>query len=74
VSAEEGKQLAAYRLPSVPVFDGLAAAYGRLFLSSADGSVLCLGPEGKALESITHIGYAVHSVAAEFTPIEIGQR
>ncbi len=43
VSAQDGKELAAYRLDSAPVFDGLAAASGRLFMATLDGQVLCFG-------------------------------
>jgi len=43
VSAADGKKLAAYRLDSAPNFDGLAAAGGRLYLSTLDGKVICLG-------------------------------
>ena len=43
VSAEDGKKLAEYKLESIPVFDGMAAAGGRLFLSMKDGSVVCFG-------------------------------
>jgi hypothetical protein len=42
----DGAKLAAYKLESPPVFDGLAAANGRLFVSTMDGKVLCLGPDG----------------------------
>ncbi len=41
VSASDGEKLAQYRLDSLPVFDGLIAAVGRLLLSTADGKVLC---------------------------------
>ena len=41
LSAEDGKKLAKYRLDSIPVFDGMAAAGGKLFLSLKDGSVVC---------------------------------
>ena len=41
VSGAEGRKLAQYKLDSVPVFDGLAAAGGRLFLSMKDGKVVC---------------------------------
>jgi len=44
VSAADGQPLARYSLPSPPVFDGLVAADGRLFMSTLDGAVLCLGP------------------------------
>ena len=46
VSKADGKKLAAYRLDSPPVFDGMAAAGGRLFLSTMAGKVLCLGAGG----------------------------
>ncbi len=50
VSSTDGRKLAAYRLESMPRFDGLIAAASRLYLSTADGKVLCLSPEqGKPL-------------------------
>ena len=42
ISASDGTELAQYRLDSSPVFDGMAAAYGRLYISMNDGSLLCL--------------------------------
>jgi outer membrane protein assembly factor BamB len=42
VSAADGKTLAAYRLDSLPTFDGLAASQGRVFLATQDGRLLCL--------------------------------
>jgi outer membrane protein assembly factor BamB len=57
VSAADGKGLASYRLASMPVFDGMAAAGGRLYLATTDGKVLCLGAgEGKPLESAPDMG------------------
>jgi len=41
VSASDGKKLAEYRLETVPVWDGMAAANGRLYLSMKNGRVLC---------------------------------
>ncbi|MHC4173944.1 MAG: hypothetical protein ACYST5_13535 [Planctomycetota bacterium] len=43
VSTADGRKLAEYKLDSPPVFDGLAAANGRLYLVSNDGKILCLG-------------------------------
>jgi len=43
VSADDGKQLAQYKLQALPIWDGLAAAAGRLFVSLQDGSVVCWG-------------------------------
>ncbi len=50
-STKDAAQRAAYRLDSLPVFDGMAAAGGRLFMATADGRVLCLAGDGtKRLE------------------------
>jgi hypothetical protein len=42
VSSADGHVLADMTLPSVPVWDGMAAARGNLYLALADGQVLCL--------------------------------
>jgi len=42
LSASDGSERARYRLDSSPVFDGMAAAYGRLYMSMENGDVLCL--------------------------------
>ncbi len=42
VSADDGRKLAEMELESLPAWDGMAAASGRLFLSTANGRVLCL--------------------------------
>jgi outer membrane protein assembly factor BamB len=44
LSTEDGKQLASHDLPA-PLWDGMAVAYGRLFVSTADGRLLCMGEE-----------------------------
>ncbi len=43
ISTEDGRTLAEYELDALPVFDGAAAAYGRLFMSLQDGRVVCYG-------------------------------
>jgi hypothetical protein len=43
LSAADGAVQGEHKLPSPPVFDGVAAAAGRLYLSAMDGSVVCLG-------------------------------
>ena len=43
LSATDGKKLAECRLDAPPVFDGLAVARGRLYASTTDGKVRCLG-------------------------------
>jgi hypothetical protein len=43
VAADDGRTLAERRLDAPPVWDGLAVAGGCVYLSLADGRVLCLG-------------------------------
>jgi outer membrane protein assembly factor BamB len=42
LSADDGTELGRCALPSIPVFDGMAAAYGRLYVSMKNGSLVCL--------------------------------
>jgi len=41
--ATDGRPLAEYKLASTPVFDGMIAAQGRLFVSLQNGSLVCYG-------------------------------
>ena len=41
VSAEDGEKLAEYAIEKLPVFDGLIASGGRLYLSMEDGELRC---------------------------------
>ena len=67
VSAVDGQQLAAYRLDSAPIFDGLAAASGRLYLSTMDGKVVCCGEgDGPPLQTAAD---AIVNPRARQTPI-----
>jgi hypothetical protein len=43
VSAANGQKQTELHLDELPVFDGMAAAYGRLFLTTVEGNVQCLG-------------------------------
>jgi hypothetical protein len=43
IETASGKKLSEVSLPSPPVFNGAAAASGRLYLTCEDGSVICLG-------------------------------
>jgi len=43
VSAADGSKLTEYPLDAPPILDGLAACGGRLYLSTTDGKVICLG-------------------------------
>jgi outer membrane protein assembly factor BamB len=52
VDASDGTVRDGWRLPTTPVFDGVAAVRGRLYVALSDGTVMCLGEEGSALERI----------------------
>jgi outer membrane protein assembly factor BamB len=41
VSAENGKKLAEYKLDSLPVWDGMIASGGKLYLTNVNGEVSC---------------------------------
>jgi outer membrane protein assembly factor BamB len=43
VDKQTGKKIAEYRLDYLPVFDGMAAAEGSLFIPLKDGTVVCMG-------------------------------
>jgi hypothetical protein len=45
MSATDSKTLKEYPLEAQPVFDGMAAAYGRLYLSLKNGTVICMGSD-----------------------------
>jgi hypothetical protein len=42
LSRQDGRLLQTHKLTAPPVFDGMAAAYGKLYLCLSDGSVICL--------------------------------
>jgi hypothetical protein len=44
-SAADGSKLAQYTLDVLPAWDGMAAAYGKLFIVNQDGSIDCWGAE-----------------------------
>jgi hypothetical protein len=45
-AAGNGEKLAEHELPAPPVWDGMSAAGGRLFISTGDGGVICIGNVG----------------------------
>jgi hypothetical protein len=53
MSANDGEQLAVQRLDTPPVFDGLIAGAGGLYMSLEDGSLMCLRPSSAAETSAT---------------------
>jgi len=42
LATRDGKKMSQMQLPSPPVYEGMAAAYGKLYLALKDGSVACL--------------------------------
>jgi outer membrane protein assembly factor BamB len=42
VSANSGRKLAEYKLDSLPVWDGMIASSGKLFMTTMNGEVVCL--------------------------------
>lgn len=46
VATPDGKLLCRLRLDALPVYDGMAAAYNRIFLSLRGGRLLCFGAAG----------------------------
>ena len=45
VSGADGTKLAEYELAAPPIFDGMIAARGRLYVVTMDGHVICYGPK-----------------------------
>jgi hypothetical protein len=45
MSGADGAKIAEYKLDAPPVWDGMAAAGGRLYLATADGRVICFGKQ-----------------------------
>ena len=43
IDTADGSKLAEYELKSMPVWDGMAAANGQLFMVTSDGKVACMG-------------------------------
>ena len=43
VSKADGERRAELKLDSLPVFDGMAAAGGKLYLATTGGEVICFG-------------------------------
>jgi hypothetical protein len=43
VSTTDGGTLAEFKMDEVPVFDGLVAAGERLYMSTMEGTLICLG-------------------------------
>ena len=46
VSIQNGEKLAEYKLESLPVWDGMVAANGRLYLTTLNGKVISYAGKG----------------------------
>ena len=44
-STKDGRDLARIPIDAQPVFDGLALAYGKVYMATVDGNIVCLGEE-----------------------------
>ena len=53
VDKQSGKILSGYRLKTAPVLDGMAGAYGNLYVVTTDGTLCCLGSDGKGLDALS---------------------
>ena len=53
VDKKSGKILSACRLPTAPLLDGMAGAYGNLYLSTTDGKLCCLSDDGTSLDTFS---------------------
>ena len=53
VSADQGQKLLEKRLAAPPVFDGMIAAYGQLFVCLQDGQVICLRNDRRLALDVT---------------------
>jgi len=54
-SAKDGSLVKSHSLSSLPAFDGLSAAGGRLYLATVDGKVICLGDAVGKLANSTRL-------------------
>ncbi|MCC6354171.1 MAG: PQQ-binding-like beta-propeller repeat protein [Verrucomicrobiae bacterium] len=52
VDKRSGKILSGHRMATAPVLDGMAGAYGNLYVAATDGTLSCIGGEGQGLEAL----------------------
>jgi len=55
VSKTSGAVESRFALDSSPVFDGMAAANGCLYIATVDGTIRCLSEEGSGLTDLSHL-------------------
>ncbi len=66
VDKQSGKILSGYRLPTAPLLDGMAGAYGNLYVSTTDRQLCCLGDDGRDLDALS--GAEVAKLNDDATP------
>lgn len=52
VDKRSGKILSGHRMAVAPVLDGMAGAYGNLYVAATDGTLSCIGADGQGLEAL----------------------
>jgi hypothetical protein len=50
-SKDDGEQISTYKLTSAPIYDGMAAAEGKLFITLKNGTIVCYGQTSENLVS-----------------------
>ena len=68
VDPKNGKMTEGYKLHTTPVFDGMVNAYNKLYISMSDGSVLCLGEEGKANQALSSKTISSYNANSKIAP------
>ncbi len=53
VDKQSGKILSGHRLSTAPVLDGMAGAYGSLYIATTDGTLCCVSGDGQALDALS---------------------
>ena len=53
VDKQSGKILSGHRLQTAPLLDGMAGAYGNLYISTTDGKLCCVSDDGEALDALS---------------------
>jgi hypothetical protein len=56
VSADDGEEMGRWSLDSPPVFDGMAVAGGRLYMTTMDGRVRCFRGEAGVASLAANFG------------------
>jgi outer membrane protein assembly factor BamB len=45
ISADSGQKLSEYKIPAIPIWDGMIAANKRLYISLNNGTIMCMAPD-----------------------------